>query len=60
MPVLAMGAEHSLGKNVELMMRDFASDVRGSVIPDCSHWIAEEQPEELTRQLLAFFSEKAR
>lgn len=60
MPVLAMGAEHSLGHNVELMMRDFALDVRGSVIPHCGHWIAEEQPEELTRQLLAFLGEEAR
>lgn len=60
MPVLAMGAEHSLGKNVELMMRDFASDVRGSVIKDAGHWIAEEQSEELTRQLLAFFAEETR
>ena len=54
MPVLAMGGEHSLGSNVEVGMRDFASDVRGSVIKDCGHWIAEEQPEELTRQLLTF------
>ena len=58
MPVLAIGGEHSLGANVELMMRDFAGDVRGSVIPDAGHWIAEEQPAELTRQLLDFFGEK--
>jgi pimeloyl-ACP methyl ester carboxylesterase len=38
-------------------MQDFALNIRGSVIKDSGHWIAEEQPEELTRQLLAFFSE---
>ena len=55
MPVLAIGGDHSLGKNVEMMMQEFATDVRGSVIKDCGHWIAEEQPEELTNQLLDFF-----
>ena len=57
MPLLAIGGEQSLGSNVEVMMQDFASNIRGSVIKDCGHWIAEEQPEELTRQLLSFFSE---
>jgi pimeloyl-ACP methyl ester carboxylesterase len=57
MPVLAIGGEHSLGSYVEAMMQDFASNIRGSVIKDCGHWIAEEQSEELTRQLLAFLSE---
>jgi pimeloyl-ACP methyl ester carboxylesterase len=52
MPVLAIGGEHSLGKYVEVLMQEFASNIRGSVIKDCGHWIAEEQPEELTRQLL--------
>jgi pimeloyl-ACP methyl ester carboxylesterase len=46
-----------LGSYVEMMMQDFASNIRGSVIKDCGHWIAEEQSEELTRQLLAFLSE---
>lgn len=58
MPILAIGGEHSMGSGVEMMMRGFASDVRGSVIKDCGHWIAEEQPEELTNQLLDFFGEE--
>ncbi len=57
MPILAIGGDHSLGSNVEVLMQDFASNIRGSVIKDCGHWIAEEQPEELTRQLLAFLGE---
>lgn len=60
MPVLAIGGEQSLGSNVEMMMQEFASNIRGSVIKDCGHWIAEEQPEELTHQLLAFLGEEAR
>jgi pimeloyl-ACP methyl ester carboxylesterase len=47
MPVLAIGGEHSLGKYVEMLMQEFASNIRGSVIKDCGHWIAEEQSEEL-------------
>ncbi len=56
MPVLAIGGEQSMGRSVEMMMQEFASNIRGSVIKDCGHWIAEEQPEELTEQLLTFFS----
>jgi pimeloyl-ACP methyl ester carboxylesterase len=57
MSVLAIGGEHSLGSYVEMMMQDFALNIRGSVIKDSGHWIAEEQSEELTRQLLDFLSE---
>ena len=57
MPVLAIGGEHSMGSGVEMMMQEFASDIRGSVIKNCGHWIAEEQPQELTNQLLNFFGE---
>jgi pimeloyl-ACP methyl ester carboxylesterase len=57
MPVLAIGGEHSLGKYVEMLMQEFASNIRGSVFKDYGHWIAEEQSEEITRQLLTFLSE---
>jgi len=60
MPVLAIGGEQSMGSSVEMMMQEFASNIRDSVIKDCGHWIAEEQPEELTRQLLAFLGEQVR
>jgi pimeloyl-ACP methyl ester carboxylesterase len=58
MPVLAIGGEQSLGKYVEELFQEFASNIRGSIIKDCGHWIAEEQPEELTRQLLDFLGEQ--
>jgi pimeloyl-ACP methyl ester carboxylesterase len=36
-----------------------AENVQGGEIPDCGHWIPEEKPEELLRELLAFFQSNA-
>lgn len=55
MPVLAVGGAASQAGNVERTVRRVATDVRGVVIERAGHWIAEEQPEALTRELLAFF-----
>ena len=55
MPVLALGGELSFGKGVLASCRQIANDVRGGVVPGSAHWIAEEQPEALVRELLAFF-----
>ena len=55
MPVLALGGERGFGQAPLLSMRELADNVRGGVIERCGHWIAEEQPEYLTEQLLAFF-----
>jgi haloacetate dehalogenase len=38
----------------EVAPREWASDVRGRALP-CGHYLAEELPEETTRELLAFF-----
>jgi pimeloyl-ACP methyl ester carboxylesterase len=37
-------------------LRRVAVDVRGGVVENCGHWMPEEQPAELLRQLLAFFA----
>jgi pimeloyl-ACP methyl ester carboxylesterase len=58
MPVLALGGEMSFGKGVLRSCQQVARDVRGGVIDGCAHWVAEEQPEELSRRLLAFFAEE--
>jgi pimeloyl-ACP methyl ester carboxylesterase len=58
MPVLALGGSMSFRKGVLHSCQRVANDVRGGVIEGCAHWVAEEQPEELTRQLLAFFGEE--
>jgi pimeloyl-ACP methyl ester carboxylesterase len=53
-PVLAIGAQGSLGDFVADKARAYASDVTGVVIANSGHWIYEEHPAELTRMLLDF------
>jgi pimeloyl-ACP methyl ester carboxylesterase len=60
MPVLAIGAESSYGAGMAAGARLFAADVRGVVVGRTGHWIAEERPAWLTRELLAFFGEGRR
>ncbi len=55
MPVLAIGGDHSAGPQVEASMKMVAKDVHGVVIKNSGHFIAEEQPNALSQQLLAFF-----
>jgi pimeloyl-ACP methyl ester carboxylesterase len=59
MPVLALGGDKAFGRGLETLesLRRVAEDVRGGVIPDCGHWVAEEQPEFLAQELRAFFGE---
>lgn len=60
MPVLALGGARAeaRGRGDEPLesLRLLASDVRGGAVPDCGHFIAEEQPEWLAERLLEFFS----
>ena len=58
MPVLALGGDGSFGDATLQSLRAAATDVRGGVLEDCGHFVAEEQPKELSRQLLAFFAEE--
>jgi pimeloyl-ACP methyl ester carboxylesterase len=54
MPVLAIGAQHSLGGFVPQQARNYATNVTGMVIQESGHWIYEEHPAEMTRILLDF------
>ncbi|TDB92128.1 alpha/beta hydrolase, partial [Micromonospora fluostatini] len=54
MPVLAVGAQASLGGQVADQVRRYASSVTGEVVADSGHWLFEEQPAELTALLLPF------
>lgn len=54
-PVLAMGGEGFLGPIVEQGMSALASNVRGEIIPECGHWVADEQPGFVIDSLLRFF-----
>lgn len=60
MPVLAVGGECSGGTGIAQSMLPLAENVQGAVIEQAGHWLADENPNALTRQLLAFFSEEPR
>lgn len=55
MPVLAIGADRSLGGFVGTQAARYATQVTPSVFENTSHWIPEERPEELARLLVEFF-----
>jgi pimeloyl-ACP methyl ester carboxylesterase len=59
MPVLALGGDKSFGRGLEPLhsMQRVATDVRGGVIPNCGHWVAEEAPEFIADALMRFFAE---
>jgi pimeloyl-ACP methyl ester carboxylesterase len=63
MPVLAVGGAHCMpegwgvGPVVARSMRQLAEEVREVVIPECAHWVPEEQPELLAAHLLNFFGD---
>lgn len=54
MPVLAIGADGSLGANIETQVDNYAVNVTGKVIKGSGHWIYEEHPAEMTTLLLDF------
>ncbi|MET0897482.1 MAG: alpha/beta hydrolase [Mycobacterium sp.] len=58
MPVLAVGADGSLGASVGDQVKNYASDVTVKVVTDSGHWIYEEHPDEMTRMLLEFFDDR--
>jgi pimeloyl-ACP methyl ester carboxylesterase len=63
MPVLAIGGgcsyPHARGRGTEPeeSLRRVAVNVRAAVIPECGHFVPEEQPQALNRLLLDFFAE---
>ncbi|MFF4518386.1 alpha/beta fold hydrolase [Streptomyces mirabilis] len=54
MPVLAIGADGSLGSSIGKQVRHYAKHVTPVVVPDSGHWIYEEHPTETTSLLLHF------
>jgi pimeloyl-ACP methyl ester carboxylesterase len=57
MPVLALGGDAFCGMMVKDAMDQMATDVRGGVIPECGHWVTDEQPHYVIDALLDFFRE---
>jgi len=52
-PVLALGGEGSLGEQMRVQAAMVAEHVEGGAMPDCGHFIPEEQPDALMRRLEA-------
>ncbi|MGY5032964.1 alpha/beta fold hydrolase [Streptomyces sp. 900116325] len=58
MPVLAVGADGSLGESIGDQVSRYATHVTPLVIKDSGHWIYEEHPEETTDMLLNFLADQ--
>ncbi len=56
MPTLVLWGSESLARvfNVLEIWQEVAQDVRGEAIPECGHFLPEEQPQVVTRKLLEF------
>jgi len=54
MPVLSIGGEKSLGKELGEQVKLVATDAPMVVLPDTGHWIMEERPKETMEALLKF------
>ena len=52
-PVVALGGEEAQGESVGRMVEMVAENVEGGMVPDCGHFIPEERPDEIVRELLA-------
>lgn len=53
-PVLSIGGDKSLGKELGQQMQLVATNVTVIVLPDTGHWILEERPKETTDALVNF------
>jgi pimeloyl-ACP methyl ester carboxylesterase len=54
MPVLAFGGEATFGPMIGAVVRCVADNVEDAIIPDCGHWITEEQPAATTKLVVDF------
>jgi len=54
MPVLSIGGEKSLGKELGQQMKLVATNVTVILLPETGHWILEERPKETTDALVKF------
>jgi pimeloyl-ACP methyl ester carboxylesterase len=57
MPVIAYGGDAACGERTLESVRPVADDVRGGIIPDCGHWVAEENPQFVVSTLRSFLAE---
>jgi pimeloyl-ACP methyl ester carboxylesterase len=48
MPALAFGGDATFGPLIGAVIGSVADNVEEAIIPDCGHWITEEQPQATT------------
>ena len=58
-PVLGLGGALSMGDKVKQMLEGVARHVWGGAVPDCGHFIPDEQPKLLLDQIDAFLADVA-
>lgn len=56
MPVLAIGADHSLGAELGKQAQQYATNVQSVVFTNSGHWIPEEYPQKTVQYLTSFFA----
>jgi pimeloyl-ACP methyl ester carboxylesterase len=58
MPVLALGGGKGFGRGIDTLesLQRVSTNVRGGVVDDCGHWMQEEKPAEVLKQVKAFLS----
>jgi len=59
MPVLAFGGEATFGPMIGTVIRCVADNVEDAIIPDCGHWITEEQPTATTKLVVDFLHRRS-
>jgi pimeloyl-ACP methyl ester carboxylesterase len=59
MPVLALGGEATFGPMIGRVLRCAADNVQDVIIPDCGHWITEEQPAATTKLVVDFLRRRS-
>ncbi|MCX0500629.1 alpha/beta fold hydrolase [Erwinia billingiae] len=55
MPILAISADQGSIPDMAAPLRPFAENVSGVVVPYCGHFLPEEQPEAIAREVSGFF-----
>ncbi|TCL03052.1 alpha/beta fold hydrolase [Sodalis ligni] len=58
MPVLGLGSDQGSIADMAAALKAFVDNVRGGTIVSCGHFLAEEQPASVARELMAFFDEE--
>jgi pimeloyl-ACP methyl ester carboxylesterase len=57
MPVLAIGARGGIAEGEAVQVRQYATNVIGTVVEDSGHWMYEERPAYMTELLLDFLDD---